>query len=177
MQFLHIHEKVGTSSRDYSYSTLLIPAQYRLQFKTLCKMHGSRRKLARWLLGHRLADLHQHLDQWITTNPRKWKTQYQTNGLDLQKYNFIPDPEVWESYRQTALGLGISICYLFVLLLEIEIFGLPAPAKPASKFKKFVNSCVHRFRVWVSFGISGRLGRKIRRDGKWMQRRTRQIRQ
>lgn len=50
-----------------------------------------------------------------------YRRAYQASGLNLQKRNLRPEPEVWELFSLFAEYLGVSRCYLFTLLLWIDI--------------------------------------------------------
>lgn len=56
--------------------------------------------------------------------PRKIKTEFQMEGLDLKRVCFRPHNSDWLELGQIALAFGKSRCWLFTFLLEIDIAGL-----------------------------------------------------
>ena len=50
----------------------------------------------------------------------KAKLKYQDEGLDLQEVKFRPDEEDWAELGIIAYGLGVSRCWLFSYMLELE---------------------------------------------------------
>lgn len=54
----------------------------------------------------------------------KPKLTYQREGLNLQKFSFRPDNADWFELGILAYGLGVSRCWLFSYLLELELSGL-----------------------------------------------------
>ena len=51
---------------------------------------------------------------------------YQRPGLNLRRRNFRPETKTWAELGIFAAYMGISRCYLFVLLLQLEISGYDA---------------------------------------------------
>lgn len=60
----------------------------------------------------------------MTPIPRKMKTEFQEEGLDLKRVCFRPQNSDWLELGQIALAFGKSRCWLFTFLLEIDIAGL-----------------------------------------------------
>jgi hypothetical protein len=54
----------------------------------------------------------------------KPKLTYQKEGLSLQVLKFRPDNDDWFELGILAYGLGVSRCWLFTYLLELELSGL-----------------------------------------------------
>lgn len=54
----------------------------------------------------------------------KPKLTYQQEGLNLHKFKFRPDNSDWFELGILAYGLGVSRCWLFTYLLELELSGL-----------------------------------------------------
>ena len=50
----------------------------------------------------------------------KWKKEYQDEGLELQKRNFKPEPDIWEKFRNISFSYGLSMCKMFVVLMELD---------------------------------------------------------
>jgi len=51
----------------------------------------------------------------------KPKLTYQENGLELQKFCFRPDDADWYELGILAYGCGVSRCWLFSFLVELEL--------------------------------------------------------
>ncbi len=56
--------------------------------------------------------------------PKKVKTEYQEEGLDLQRINFRPMNSDWIELGELALAFGKSRCWVFVYLLKLDLLGL-----------------------------------------------------
>jgi len=51
----------------------------------------------------------------------KPKLTYQEEGLDLQKFSFRPDEADWYELGILAYGCGVSRCWLFSFLVELDL--------------------------------------------------------
>ena len=51
----------------------------------------------------------------------KPKLTYQEEGLELQKFSFRPDDADWYELGILAYGCGVSRCWLFSFLVELEL--------------------------------------------------------
>ncbi len=54
----------------------------------------------------------------------KPKLTFQDDGLDLQAFKFRPNHADWFELGIIAYGLGVSRCWLFTYMLELELSGL-----------------------------------------------------
>ena len=110
-------------------STLLIPECYLDFFQMRKQQFGSINAYFLYLFAKYVRNLRQYgITPQRTT--QKWKTQYQANGLDLKKRNFIPDAQVWESNREIARAFGVSICLLFVIVMKLDLREWEAEGRP-----------------------------------------------
>ena len=62
--------------------------------------------------------------QKLSLDHQKLTTQYQVEGLSLQRVDFRVDPVVWHILKCMARAYGISICKFFVFLLVRELSGV-----------------------------------------------------
>ena len=69
----------------------------------------------------------------VHTNISKHTALYQKEDLDLQRHNFGCDPMVWHHWKRIANHLGVSMCFLYINVLEAVLGGhlesLEAPKK------------------------------------------------
>lgn len=105
-------------------STLLVPAVInRLLNEQLraqdCTLAIYLRKLVQKYRG-------QLMTQSGRSTHARCKRLYQSPGLKLQRRNFRPEIKVWAELGIFAAYMGISRCYLFVLLVQLEIHGFDA---------------------------------------------------
>jgi hypothetical protein len=56
--------------------------------------------------------------------PRKIKTEYQDEGLDLHRVNFRVSNSDWLELGELALAFGKSRCWMFTYLLELDLLGV-----------------------------------------------------
>jgi hypothetical protein len=56
--------------------------------------------------------------------PKKVKTEYQEEGLNLQRINFRPTNSDWIELGELALAFGKSRCWVFVYLLKLDLLGV-----------------------------------------------------
>jgi hypothetical protein len=54
----------------------------------------------------------------------KPKLTFQEEGLDLQRLSFRVEDDVWFELGILAYGCGVSRCWLFSYLLELELSGI-----------------------------------------------------
>ena len=109
------------NENEPTVSTLLVPAHLINQLNSKRKEHGNR------MTGY-LRDLLK-MYRTITHSgmiplPKKMKTEFQEEGLDLKRVCFRPQNADWLELGQIALAFGKSRCWLFTFLLEIDIAGL-----------------------------------------------------
>lgn len=115
--------KQSISSICFTNSTLLVPENLFGFYKLQCTRHGSRQKYFSFIIATYLPQIKILQKKLGKNRVPKWKTQYQSEGQALLKKNFIPLPEDWEALRISASSFGVSMCYLFVLMLEIHKKG------------------------------------------------------
>lgn len=103
-----------------SNSSVLIPSRLFDHFNQRSRIHGSRRRYLHFLVFSILPDISCYSELLASSRSQKWKTCYQNSGQSLIKKNFKPSPIDWEAMRQVASAFGVSICFLFVFLMEID---------------------------------------------------------
>ncbi|MBK8394810.1 MAG: DUF1564 family protein [Leptospiraceae bacterium] len=106
---------------EKSTSTLLIPAHLVDGLKT--KIKQNRNSLVvyfRYLLRTYRALSHSGM----LPPPTRLKTEFQREGLNLKRFNFLVDNADWLELGELALAFGKSRCYLFTFLLELDLLGL-----------------------------------------------------
>lgn len=150
MQNLIYRESTIKTEVCRTKSSLLVPESYLAFFKSRCNEAGSRRSFF-----HQLVRYYSNQSEFfaqklnISKTPR-WKTHYQDQDLDLIKVNFLPEPEDWEDLRHLASAFGVSICFIFVFLLKLEIQG-STPAPPQKSFKRGWISCFFEMKRMLPF--------------------------
>ena len=106
--------------REKSVSTLLVPAHLIEALKLKKREHG--RQMAVYL--RNLLKMYRTLTHsGMLPNPRKIKTEYQEEGLDLKRVSFRPNNADWLELGELALAFGKSRCYVFTFLLELDLTG------------------------------------------------------
>lgn len=55
--------------------------------------------------------------------PKKIKTEYQEENLNLQRLSFRPSNSDWIELGALAIAFGKSRCWLFTYLLELDLVG------------------------------------------------------
>lgn len=105
---------------DKTISTLLIPAQLVKPLKEKIKEHGN---LFPVYLRNLLWMFRTFTHSGMIPHPQKLKTEYQKEGLDLQRVNLRPFNEDWMELGELALVYGKSRCWLFTFLLELDLLG------------------------------------------------------
>jgi len=107
--------------RDKTISTLLIPARLVNPLKEKIKEHGN---LFPVYLRNLLWMYRTLTHSGMIPPPIKLKTEYQDEGLDLQRVCLRPFNADWLELGELALAFGKSRCYLFTFLLELDLLGL-----------------------------------------------------
>ena len=105
---------------DKTISTLLIPAHLITPLKEKIKEHGN---LFPVYLRNLLWMFRTFTHSGMIPHPQKLKTEYQKEGLDLQRVNLRPFNEDWMELGELALVYGKSRCWLFTFLLELDLLG------------------------------------------------------
>lgn len=117
-------------------STLLVPSKYLDYYHNQSNFHGNLSSYFRYLLIQFGSQVNQYENMLTMDRTSKWKTCYQDAGLFLERKNFRPDPENWEQLRHIADSFGISMCYLFIFLMELEMYGLDSSISKSRKMYK-----------------------------------------
>jgi len=106
--------------KDKSVSTLLVPAHLIEALKLKKREHG--RQMAVYL--RNLLKMYRTLTHsGMLPNPRKIKTEYQEEGLDLKRVSFRPNNADWLELGELALAFGKSRCWVFTFLFELDLIG------------------------------------------------------
>ena len=106
---------------DKTISTLLVPAHLLEDLKKKTKEHGN--SLVIYL--RNLLWMYRTLTHsGMIHPPRKIKTEYQDEGLDLKRVSFRVNNSDWLELGELALAFGKTRCWLFTYLLEIDLLGL-----------------------------------------------------
>ena len=112
-------EKIN--EEEDTVSTLLIPLHLKEDFLLKLEKHNGNASLYfRSLLRRHRTITHSGM----LPEPEKIKTEYQVEGLHLQKFNFRPRNADWIELGELALAFGKSRCFVFVYLLELDLLGL-----------------------------------------------------
>ncbi len=106
---------------DKTISTLLIPAHLITPLKEKIKEHGN---LFPVYLRNLLWMFRTFTHSGMIPHPQKLKTEYQKEGLDLQRVCLRPFNADWLELGELALAFGKSRCWLFTFLLELDLLGL-----------------------------------------------------
>ena len=106
--------------KDKSVSTLRIPAHLIEALKLKKKEHG--KQMAVYL--RNLLKMYRTLTHsGMIPDPRKIKTEYQDEGLDLKRVSFRPSNSDWLELGELALAFGKSRCWMFTFLFELDLMG------------------------------------------------------
>lgn len=106
---------------DKTISTLLVPAHLLEGLKQKTKENG--KSLVVYF--RNLLWMYRTLTHsGMIHPPRKIKTEYQEEGLDLKRISFRVENVDWIELGELALAFGKSRCWLFTFLLELDILGL-----------------------------------------------------
>lgn len=100
-------------------STLLIPANMMEALNQKILVH---KNLAAYL-EHLLLICKIFSHSGMLPDPKKIKTEYQEEGLDLQRVNFRAQNADWIELGELALGFGKSRCFVFTFLLKLDLLG------------------------------------------------------
>ena len=101
-----------TESRKKAGVSLLIPERHWRAFQDLkLKENKSSADVLEYIL-----EKHQNAGNMKLANHSKLTTQYQNEGLKLQRHSFWVDPLVWHRFKNIARFYGVSMCFLFTAL-------------------------------------------------------------
>lgn len=127
--FNRTHKKnVDLKESRLTVSTLLIPATLTDNLKSILPVSVNKKgkESIQFALGLKLL-----LDKYrgflaVGNLPFKGKPKltYQEDDLDLQSFKFRPANGDWFELGMIAYGLGVSRCWLFSYMLELELSGL-----------------------------------------------------
>jgi hypothetical protein len=127
--FLRNHRKnIDLKESSVSCSTLLIPESLIENLPSVLPTSSTKngKKFLDFRLGLKL--LLQKYKGFLAIGnlpfAGKPKLTYQKEGLSLQVFKFRPDNDDWFELGILAYGLGVSRCWLFSYLLELELSGL-----------------------------------------------------
>lgn len=148
-----IQNQTQKSSICFSTSTFLIPSKFEDFFKQKCIVHGSRRAYLSFVVSNYLPEVEKFLGRLDRRRVHKWKICYQAEGQLLLKRNFIPIPSDWEAFRNCAGVFGVSMCFLFVFIMELEMQGILQTEKYGNSVHK---TCI-KPRKFRKFSIIYRL--------------------
>lgn len=106
--------------KDKTVSTLLVPAHLVEALKEKKKAHGKSLVIYfRNLLWKYRTLTHSGM----LPDPRKIKTEYQDEGLELRRVSFrVPNAD-WLEIGELALAFGKSRCWVFTFLFELDLSG------------------------------------------------------
>lgn len=108
---------------DKTTSSLLVPDHLLPKLKKKIEEHGNLMVYFKTLLATYRLLTHSGM----LPIPRKVKTEYQDDGLKLQRISFRVYNEDWIELGALALAFGKSRCYLFTFLLELDLVGAAEP--------------------------------------------------
>lgn len=108
----------------YTKSTVLIPDQYTDYYQNRCKQFGSRKAYFQHIINKYLPNVTLYRSEINNLKMLKWKTCYQSEGIHLRRRNFVPLPADWEALRHMSGAFGVSMCFLFVFLMQCEMKGM-----------------------------------------------------
>lgn len=123
MQRAQNFESQTLATSDAAKCSLMIPAMYLAYFKHRCNDLGSRKNYLHYLVDHFLPLSNRFASLLKHSKKEQWNTHYQAEKLELKKRSFVPVPEDWECLRHASMGFGVSMCFLFVFLMELEMDG------------------------------------------------------
>ncbi|TGK19111.1 DUF1564 family protein [Leptospira stimsonii] len=115
----------NSKSKRVSTSDLLIPKRHLKSLQRKILKFGSLKKFLHFLL---LTNRSKFRSLCII--PKNEKTLYQSINQDLVRFSFRPDSADWAELRVLARYYGLSICNLFVILLEIGEEGSSSSGSP-----------------------------------------------
>ena len=106
---------------DKTISTLLVPAHLFEGLKQKTNEHG--KSLVVYF--RNLLWMYRTLTHsGMIHSPRKIKTEYQNEGLDLRRVSFRVGNADWLELGELALAFGKSRCWMFTYLLELDLLGV-----------------------------------------------------
>lgn len=106
---------------DKTISTLLVPATLVESLKLKLTSHGN----SMAIYFRNLLWMYRTLTHsGMISPPRKIKTEYQEEGLQLNRISFRVSNNDWLELGQLALAFGKSRCFVFTFLLELDLLGL-----------------------------------------------------
>ncbi|MBP9885739.1 MAG: DUF1564 family protein [Leptospiraceae bacterium] len=106
--------------KDKSVSTLLVPAHLIESLKQKQKDLG---KNMTGYLRFLLKSYKTFTHSGMLPAPRKIKTEFQEEGLDLKRVSFRPHNVDWIELGELALAFGKSRCWVFTFLFELDLTG------------------------------------------------------
>jgi hypothetical protein len=115
----HAHSKIDLNKGKRTTSTVLVPDELIFDFETRVKATGGMRKFLALLLDKYRILTHSG----ALPEACKVKTEFQEEGQDLHRVNFVPDNEDWLELGQVATFYGKSRCWIFTYLLRLEVLG------------------------------------------------------
>lgn len=107
--------------RENTVSTLLIPEYLLKEFNQKNKKHKDNFTIYLRKLLRRYRSL---THSGLIPEPQKVKTEYQEQGLNLERINFRPKNTDWVELGELALAFGKSRCWVFVYLLKLDLLGM-----------------------------------------------------
>lgn len=124
-------ESISVDCVYRSRSSLLIPNGLRDFYTEQCSHHGSQGAFFSFVVLNFLPELSKHHKFVNSRKDPSWKVAYQKNGQNLLKKSFLPNPAEWECFRHAASAAGVSMCFLFVIILTLAMQGafLDGPQK------------------------------------------------
>ena len=138
-----IHESTIKNKK----SSLLIPDSLLEYYYRQSRIAGSRsRYFSLFVLEYipRINEWKHILERVRTPN---WKTTYQSCDQNLLKKNFVPIARDWEAFRHAAAACGVSMCFLFVFLMSLEMaafFQQSQPRPRPGRIRGWISSCLRR---------------------------------
>ena len=127
--FNRVHTKnIDLKESSETVSTLLIPENLAENLKSILPIGSTKKgkEFTNFRLGLKFL-LNKYRGFLAIGNlpfAGKPKLTYQREGLNLQEFKFRPDNGDWFELGIIAYGLGVSRCWLFSYLLELELSGL-----------------------------------------------------
>lgn len=106
---------------ENTVSTLLIPNHLLEDLKKKTKENGN--SLVRYL-SRLLKKYRTFTHSGMIPPPKKIKTEFQEEGLNLKRLSFRVRNSDWIELGELALAFGKSRCWVFTFLLELDILGL-----------------------------------------------------
>ena len=109
------------SETEKTISTLLVPAHLLEGLKQKTSEHGK----SVVVYFRNLLWMYRTLTHsGMIPPPRKIKTEYHGEGLDLRRVSFRVGNADWLELGELALAFGKSRCWMFTYLLELDLLGV-----------------------------------------------------